>query len=152
MGGKLRGYYVERVAGLCEVMAGWRGEAVCGVAGGRVMELYLANDDQCLEPEVLRQNCVRMGMDVADLVFYHCDLGPGNIIVEPDARGMGVIDWEIAGYVPRKWVRTKFHLSSGMDFPNDDNEETKSDWRRLVARRLAEMGFAEVIDGWLAFQ
>jgi hypothetical protein len=28
-----------------------------------------------------------------------------------------MIDWETAGYVPREWVRTKFHLSSGMDFP-----------------------------------
>jgi serine/threonine protein kinase len=152
MSEELRQYYVERVAGLCETMTGWKGEAVCGVDGGQVMELYLANDDKCLEPEVLRKNCLGMGMDVSDLVFSHCDLGPGNILVEPETRGLGVIDWEIAGYVPREWVRTKFHLSSGMDFPNDDNEETKSDWRRFVARKLAAKGFTEVINGWLAFQ
>ena len=45
-------------------------------------------------------------------------------------------------------MRTKFHLSSGMDFP-DGEESGRSDWRRLVASKLAEMGFEEVVDGWM---
>jgi hypothetical protein len=76
---------------------------------------------------------------------------PGNIIVDIESKGLGIIDWEIVGYLPREWVRTKFHLSSGMDFPDVKDEDAKSDWRAFVARRLAEMGFQEVIDGWLAF-
>ena len=46
-----------------------------------------------LDPEILEENCIRIGMDISSLVFYHCDLGPGNI--EPDNnRGIGIIDWE----------------------------------------------------------
>lgn len=37
-----------------------------------------------------------------------------------------------------------------MDFPNEDmDQESRRDWRRLVGRKLGEMGFAEVCDGWL---
>ncbi len=61
---------------------------------------------------------------------------------------LGLIGWEIAGFVPREWVRTKFHVSSWLDFPN---LEDGTDWRRLVARKLAAMGFVEVIEGFFAF-
>lgn len=147
---ELRQHYVHRVAELCENLAEWKGEAICGVDGGQLTELYLRKG-KGLDPEILEENCIGIGMDVSSLVFYHCDLGPGNIIVEPDNnRGIGIIDWETAGYVPREWVRTKFHLSTGMDFP-DVEDMHKSDWRRLVSRRLATIGFEEVIEGWLAF-
>ncbi|KAK4159076.1 hypothetical protein QBC43DRAFT_327988, partial [Cladorrhinum sp. PSN259] len=119
------------------------------VDGGQLTELYLSKG-KTLDPEILQENCVRIGMDVSSLVFYHCDLGPGNILIKPDNnRRIGIIDWETAGYVPREWVWTKFHLSSGMDFP-DMEDIHKSDWRRLVSRKLAAMGFEEVINGWLA--
>ncbi|KAK4220620.1 kinase-like domain-containing protein [Podospora fimiseda] len=149
---ELRQYYVHRVADLCAKMAEWKGEAICGVDGGQLTELYLSKG-KGVDPEILKENCVGMGMDVSCLVFYHCDLGPGNILVEPDNnRGIGIIDWETAGYVPREWVRTKFHLSSGMDFPDVEDMQKKSDWRRLVSRRLAEMGITEAIKGWVTFQ
>jgi aminoglycoside phosphotransferase len=147
---EMREYYVQRVAKACEEMAQWKGEALGGVDGGQVMELYLRKGGS-LEQDELRRNCAGMGMDVSCLVFYHCDLGPGNIIVDIESKGLGIIDWEIVGYLPREWVRTKFHLSSGMDVPDVKDEDAKSDWRAFVARRLAEMGFQEVIDGWLAF-
>ncbi|KAK3291156.1 kinase-like domain-containing protein [Chaetomium fimeti] len=147
---ELRQYYVHRVAELCERMSAWEGEAISGVDGGQLTELYLRKG-KTLDPDIIRDNCVGIGMDVSSLVFYHCDLGPGNILVGPDEdRGIGIIDWEVAGYVPREWIRTKFHLSSGMDFPTVEDAQ-KSDWRRLVSRKLAAMGFKEVIDGWLAF-
>ncbi|KAH6640174.1 kinase-like domain-containing protein [Chaetomium tenue] len=150
MGEELRRYYVHRVSDLCEKMAEWEGKQISGVDGGQLTELYLRKD-KSLVPDILRENCIGIGMDVSSLVFYHCDLGPGNILVEPDDnRGMGIIDWDVAGYVPREWIRTKFHLSSGLDFPDIEGPE-KSDWRRLVSKRLAAMGFKEVIEGWLAF-
>jgi hypothetical protein len=149
MDDELRQYYVARVAEACAEMAAWKGNAVCGVDGSELMEFYLTNTDS-MDPGKLQENCVTMGMDVSSLVFYHCDLGPGNVIVDPDTRGMGIIDWEIAGYVPREWVRTKFHLSSGMDFPGVEDADAKVDWRRSVGRKLATMGFQEVIGGWLA--
>lgn len=146
---ELRQYYVDRVAQACAEMADWKGSAVCGVDGRELMEFYLTSSDT-MDPEELGKNCVKMGMDVSTLVFYHCDLGPGNVIVDLETRGMGIIDWEIAGYVPREWVRTKFHLSSGMDFPDVEDADAKVDWRRSVGRKLATMGFTEVISGWLS--
>lgn len=59
------------------------------------MELY-SRKGKSLDREALLDNCTGMGMDTSCLVFYHCDLGPGNIIVEPATRGIGIIDWEIA--------------------------------------------------------
>ncbi len=127
MNEETRGYYVRRVGEVCERMAEWKEEAVAGVDGGWLTELYLEKG-RGLEPGRLKENCIGMGMDVSDLVFYHCDLGPGNMLVEPEnARGIGIIDWEVAGYVPREWVRTKFHLSAGMDFPYVEDEYLKAD-------------------------
>ncbi|KAK3905926.1 kinase-like domain-containing protein [Staphylotrichum tortipilum] len=146
---ELRQHYVARVAEVCGGLAKWKGEDVCEVDGRDLSEFYLTMKEGELDPATLRASCVTMGMNVEELVFYHCDLGPGNVIVDPETRGLGIIDWEIAGYVPREWVRTKFHLSSGMDFPNVKDEDARSDWRRLVGRKLAAMGFVEVIDGFL---
>jgi aminoglycoside phosphotransferase len=62
-------------------------------------------------------------MDCSDLVFYHADMGLTNIVVEnePKTRAIGVIDLEIAGYLPRDWVRTKFRVSSGMNLSDSDD-------------------------------
>ncbi|KAK4119035.1 hypothetical protein N657DRAFT_659238 [Parathielavia appendiculata] len=117
----------------------------------RVAELYLRKGGSPHQGE-LRRNCAQMGMDVSSLVLYHCDLGPGNILVDTESRGIGIIDWEIAGNLPKEWVTTKFHLSLGMDLPNVTDEDARSDWRRFVARKLSEMGFEEAIDGWLSFE
>ncbi len=147
---ELRQYYIGRVAEVCRELAEWKGEKVCGVDGRDLSEFYIARKEPELDPTGMRESCVAMGMDVGELVFYHCDLGPGNVIVDLETKGMGIIDWEIAGYVPREWVRTKFHVSSGMDFPNVKDEDARSDWRRFVARKLDAMGFVEVIDGFVA--
>ncbi|KKK22180.1 hypothetical protein ARAM_007478, partial [Aspergillus rambellii] len=79
--------------------------ARCGAGGGGICEtLALVK---------------RWGMDCSDLVFYHADLGPGNIIVEdvPRTGSLGLIDWEIAGYFPRGWIRT-----NGLDLPGSGAE------------------------------
>lgn len=41
------------------------------------------------------------------LLFYHCDLGPTNILVSDDGDSVAaVIDWEAAAYFPSFWVAT----------------------------------------------
>ena len=78
---ELRQHYIGRVAGLCKKMSEWKGEAISGVDGRHLKEFYLrTRDDQSLDPEGLRKRCVGMGMDTSNLVFYHCDLGPTNIL------------------------------------------------------------------------
>jgi hypothetical protein len=43
-----------------------------------------------------------------------CDVRPSKILVDPDSRGLGIIDWEIPGYV-RRSVKTQLCLSLGME-------------------------------------
>ena len=84
-------------------MTEWKSEGtgICRVDGGDLSEYYLAKTES-MDPGQLRDNAIAMGVDVSSLVFYHCDLGPGNIIVNPEKRRLGIIDWEIAGFVPRE--------------------------------------------------
>jgi hypothetical protein len=89
-------------------------------------------------------------MDCSIFVLYHCDLGPGNIIVNLADRSIGIIDWETAGFVPREWIRTKFRVSGGMDLPGSD-QELRVDWRKRVQRRLEEEGFPDIADRWMVW-
>lgn len=52
-------------------------------------------------------------MDLSKLVFYHCDLAPVNLLVDPSTKSIGIIDWELVGYVPKTWVGTKVGRSGG---------------------------------------
>ncbi|KAK3986411.1 kinase-like domain-containing protein [Cladorrhinum sp. PSN332] len=147
----LRQYYIGRVAEICKEMAKWKGDAISGVDGRELADAILARNDtpDSFAPKRLLEHCAKMGMDTSSkFVLYHSDMGPTNILIDPTTGALGIIDWETAGYVPREWVRTKFHVSSGMDFPNVE-ESWKSDWRRLVPSKLAELGFEELIDIWL---
>lgn len=47
------------------------------------------------------QHASELGMDCSDLMLHHCDLGPQNIIVELTTKTIGIIDWEMAGFVPK---------------------------------------------------
>ncbi len=89
-------------------------------------------------------------MDCSTFTFYHCDLGPGNIIVSLAEGSIGIIDWETAGFVPKEWIRTKFCVSSGMDLPEGD-QDSRVDWRRRVQRELEKEGFPEIAERWMTW-
>lgn len=40
-------------------------------------------------PLNLRRSCLHWGMDCSTLVFYHCDLGPSNILVDKANGSIG---------------------------------------------------------------
>lgn len=151
----LRKSYVRKVANVCNQLTSWKHDSICGVDGHQLLERYLvrgnSNAADALSPQQLLKNCTEMCMDVSEFVFYHCDLGPTNILVDISTGSLSIIDWELAGYVPIEWVRTKFRLSAGMDF-NYGTEESKKDWRRRVAMQLGEMGYRDVVDAWWSFQ
>ncbi|KAK4141629.1 uncharacterized protein C8A04DRAFT_38906 [Dichotomopilus funicola] len=135
----LRQHYVAKVPDVCDCLATWRGDIIGGVDGHQLLERYLVKgsnskmvDDDALSLQQLLKNCTEMAMDVSTLVFYHCDLGPTNLLVNVSTGSLGIIDWELVGYVPVDWVRTKFRLSVGMDF-NHGMGDSKRDWRRRVA-------------------
>ena len=84
-------------------------------------------------------------MDCSTFVFFHCDLGPGNIIVNLTEGSIGIIDWETAGFVPKEWIMTKFRVGSGLDLPGDDLD-SRVDWRRRVMRYMKKEGFSDVAE------
>jgi len=76
--------------------------------------------------------------------FYHCDLGPTNILVSDDGESIAaVIDWEAAAYFPSFWVATKpastwpFRLEE----PTIEPEELNG-WSSLFVEALVQRGFS----------
>lgn len=155
----LREYYIGKVAVVCDYFVAWRGDSIAGVDGKQLLEPYLiklSNNDKradAISPEQLLKNCTEMTIDISTFVFAHCDLGPTNILVDVGTGSPGIIDWEIAGYVPVEWVRTRFRLSSGMDLGlGFGDEDSRRNWRRGVANRLGKMGYGDAVDAWWKFQ
>ncbi|GJC92704.1 hypothetical protein ColKHC_01530 [Colletotrichum higginsianum] len=133
--------YVERVVDICkELNAAASGTSICGVEGGIISELYLSAADGDCSPQTLHKTSLELGMDCSRLVFYHCDMGPTNVLFDPVDHSAGVIDWEVAGFVPLEWVRTKFQVSVGFDLCGGDT----LDYRRRVQFCLGEAGFTDV--------
>ncbi|CZT52693.1 uncharacterized protein RSE6_14051 [Rhynchosporium secalis] len=148
----MKQYYVSRIANICQELTKWEANSISDVDGRHLSELYLTRlglPKDC-SPRNLLNNCKNLEMDCSIFLFYHCDLGPGNIIVNPADRSLGIIDWETAGFVPREWIRTNFCVSSGMDLPGDD-QDTRVDWRRRVLRQLGQDGFTEIADQWMTW-
>lgn len=144
-------HYVSQVVSSCKELAAWQGDSISGVDGRYLSDEFLTQIGLLdFSPQKLLSNCQALEMDCSTFFFYHCDLGPGNIIVDPENGSMGIIDWETAGFVPKEWVRTKFCISGGMDLPYDEHE-LRTDWRRRVQRQLQEEGFREIADKWLTW-
>ena len=147
MDDNLRQHYIDQVANVCNRWAAWKGDTISGVDRRQLLERYLLKGNSkmadALAPQQLLNNCTEMSTDVSRLVFYHYDLGPTNILVDISTGSLGIIDWELAGYVPIEWVRTKPRISAGMDFDYGD-EHSKKDRRRKVAQRSEKMGYNDV--------
>ncbi|CAG8948057.1 unnamed protein product [Penicillium salamii] len=142
---KWRHHYMNAVVNICKFLEKREGNILCGVDGKNVFEPFLikygAKED--FSPHNLQQGCELMGMDCSKFVFYHADLAPGNIMVEdiPETGSVGIIDWEVAGFFPRGWIRTKFRVSSGLDLP--DSVTDPVEWRSGVQKLLEAHGFED---------
>lgn len=78
------------------------------------------------------------------LLFYHCDLGPTNILVSDTGDSVvAIIDWEAAAYFPSFWVATRpatnwaYRLSEPTIDPQEQNE-----WSSLFSKALVVKGFS----------
>ncbi|TLD31337.1 hypothetical protein PspLS_01814 [Pyricularia sp. CBS 133598] len=69
-----------------------------------------------------------------------------------DSGSVGLIDWEVSGYVPREWIRTEFGVRWGMEFTWLKvawDDQSLNDWRFMVERRFGEEGYPEVKQVWV---
>ena len=147
--GHWRQHYVAKIADICVEMAQWKGAQFGGVDGKDLPEYYLTKgaNPKIFDSAKLQAVCEQLGMNCNDLVFYHADLGPTNIIIEdqPVLGSVALIDFEVGGYFPREWVRTKFRLSRGHDLSCEDDPRR---WRMEVQKALGDRGFEDVLEAW----
>ena len=139
------------------------GDGIGGVDGGLVPEYYLCRNGGNRFDEIA-ETCRALGMNWSEArppVFMHADLGPTNIIVSEElskeedsgvakkknAVQIGIIDFEVAGFLPQEWCRTKIRLSGGQDLSMGTPEERRW-WRARLGRRLGERGFEDCVGAW----
>ncbi|KAL9084082.1 MAG: hypothetical protein Q9165_008219 [Trypethelium subeluteriae] len=146
-------FYVNAVVEICKEMAEWKGVALGGVDGQRIPEYYLVTPSGSDDFGSIEVGCKALGMDVSQVVFSHADLGPTNIVVEdiPILGKIGIIDFEISGFLPKGWVRTKFRISSGMDLSAVASADPTW-WRAEVQKALGLAGFADYSDAWMIWR
>lgn len=144
-----RMHYVKEVLNICKDMAQWEGHQFGGVDKQNIPEHYLQSS-RANNFSSLQTTCEAIGMDCSSFVFYHADLGPGNLIIEaaPKSGRVGVIDFEIAGFFPRGWIRTKFRVSSGMNL-SDSVIENPTWWRSEVQKALGEDGYEDYSQAYM---
>jgi hypothetical protein len=139
-------HYMNAVVSICKFLESQKSNTLCGVDGENVFEPFLIKygGKENYSPKNLQEGCEIMGMDCSKFVFYHADLAPGNIMVEdiPETGTVGIIDWEVAGFFPRGWIRTKFRINSGLDLP-DSATDTPTEWRSGVQKMLEMHGYED---------
>lgn len=107
-------------------------------------------DSELLHPDHSHDYEEIWGAEENQFVFYHADLGPTNIKVKPEDGKIevtGILDWEVAGFLPRGWVATKPLVSAGYDF-EWDWDGNKTTWRSQLAGALIEKGYKNFAQEW----
>ncbi|KIH87261.1 hypothetical protein SPBR_05173 [Sporothrix brasiliensis 5110] len=144
---------VDQIVDTCITLAQKTSATICGVDGGQLADNWIKPlvPTKDYSSKALAAHCREIGMDMSkDCMLYHCDLGPTNVLVDVnDGCQIGIVDWEVVGFVPKTWIRTKFCVCGAMNFnfANGDAERGK-EWRQRVQLRLADAGFPEVGDAW----
>ena len=141
----MREHYVSRVAEICEKLTAWKGDEFGGVNGNQLPDNFISK--RGLADIYSSNNMIQFAeefMDISSFYFYHCDLGPGDIIVDSAHGSIGIIDWATAGYVPKAWIRTRFGLCGGLNLESVEDSR-RAEWRNRNEAKLREMGFPEAV-------
>ncbi|POR31094.1 Kinase-like domain-containing protein [Tolypocladium paradoxum] len=138
-------HVVTRVSEICAEIKVFRSSDLTGVDYNWLDPLQEPGDQRV---EVLQQHCKELGMDCSVFVLSHNDLGPTNIII--NGNRIVVLDWEMAGYAPLEWVRTKFAICGALcvERVSSTSVERNSEYPVRVEQKLGEMGFPEVTEAY----
>jgi hypothetical protein len=147
----MKRHYVSRITTICKELAEWQADSMSGVDGRDLSEFFLSEDGPPpdFSPQTMQKNSKRLGMDCSTFVFYHYCLAPSNIFVDGAEEPIGITDWEMAGFVPRDWIMTKFDLSTAFDISGKNDPE---EWRRRVGEQLTKEGFSSCAEKYFAWQ
>ncbi len=138
-------YVVTRVSEICLELTAFRSDVLTEV-DYNWMDPHKEQRDFGVQS--LQKHCEELGMDCTTFVLSHNDLGPTNVIVRGDR--IAVLDWELAGYSPMAWVRTKFAVCGVLHVERAGNAgiEIDCEYRIRVEQKLADMGFPEVTEAY----
>ncbi|KAJ8068335.1 hypothetical protein OCU04_003897 [Sclerotinia nivalis] len=140
-------HVVTRVAEICLELKNFQSSSMTGI-DFNWMDPLREQGQRDYRPESLQKHCETLGMDCSTFVFSHNDLGPTNILVNGDR--ITIIDWELAGYCPLAWVRTKFAICGALNVSRVVNNtlEIDGEYRVRVEKKLEDMGFPEVTEAY----
>ncbi|KAL9612495.1 MAG: hypothetical protein Q9167_002926 [Letrouitia subvulpina] len=101
-----------------------------------------------LDERLLLINGQKSPEKVDHFVFFHGDLAPVNIFLDKDDKDdkkewhvSGIIDWEVAGFLPKWYIRTIVGVSTGYFLNQAPGEEQM--WAVELSRALKKHGFQE---------
>ncbi|TVY50378.1 hypothetical protein LCER1_G009015 [Lachnellula cervina] len=152
----------NEMAGHCLTLAGKKSSRFESVSGRGVLEHWLmgklpADHPSCMPMTLGPFSGLEMkeymskisgapvpDFDVDALPFFHCDLGPTNILVSNDGDSVAaIIDWESSAYFPDFWVATRpaTNWAYRLSEPNVDPQDPY-EWAKLFSSALVVKGFS----------
>jgi len=147
---KVRQKYVDEIVGMIREMEQWKGP-LGGVDGQGIIEnwVLVPRAKRDYTPQNLKANCEDLGMDHSDCVFFHADLAPTNILVDGDAATgrISLVDFELAGFFPKGWIRTKFKVSWAFDLDESLNTDPEL-YRTMMEQALKVYGYEDYSEVW----
>lgn len=144
----------KQIAEHIHTLAQFKSDRLASAEGKTLYEPYLSGGpgtSGLVPPEKSREWERIWAAGQKEFVFYHADLGPSNIKVKVEKgkiKVTGILDWEIAGYVPKGWIATKLVVGTGLDFDWDGNGGGETKWRENLGHVLKGMGYEESGHRW----
>jgi hypothetical protein len=142
--------YINEIVRIIGDMGQWKGP-IGGVDGQGLLEnwLLVPKAKRDYTPGNLRANCEALGMNCSDCIFYHADLAPTNILVEdkPETGRVSLVDFELAGFFPKSWIRTKLKASWAFDLDEAANSDPKL-YRKMMDQTLEAHGYDDLTEAW----
>jgi hypothetical protein len=142
--------YIDEIVRLIQEMEQWKG-ALGGIDGQGLLENWILEpkSKRDYSPDNLRASFEQHGVDFSDCIFYHADLAPTNILVEdePQTGRVSLIDFELAGFFPKDWIRTKFKASYAFDLDESTNSHPEA-FRKLMDKTLEAHGYEDFTEVW----
>ncbi|KAF4456293.1 hypothetical protein F53441_1538 [Fusarium austroafricanum] len=150
----LKTQWAQQIAAAYHELSFWRGDRISGIDGNPLADWNLSTEfpptySSC-DPETLRKNCEDIGFDCSDIVFAHNCMMPLSFTIDGMGGTLGISHWEIAGFLPKDWVRTKTKGNSSLDsikFTRTWPGKMVKEWADEIENALKEKGFRECRKG-----
>ncbi|ORY60132.1 uncharacterized protein BCR38DRAFT_444072 [Pseudomassariella vexata] len=151
----VKNHYAELIAQACiEVATLTSNDLGTGIDGSAAENGRFRKSLTRKDMSDMHANCRMLNLDVeSSFCLFHEDLGPTNVIINPQSRAIGIIDWQAADYVPREWIGIAFARALAMvqDPPFPEGYES-NDYAKRVWEALQRRGFGDDGSAWLSWK